>query len=168
MSQTTLYRLSNDAGELLYIGISETVMQRFAQHHDKPWWSEVAAIRIEHFPSRHLAAEAERCAIMAERPRYNVVYNRANRAARLVAAAVELIKPPREPVAQIALPPVPCWLCHEDITTRRSVWHSGGRIRTVHRECAVDAAEEAERREADDRALAVQERRIAVMRGDIA
>jgi DNA-directed RNA polymerase subunit RPC12/RpoP/predicted GIY-YIG superfamily endonuclease len=69
---TSLYRLFNKAGELLYIGIAGNVGRRMGEHSEKPWWLEVASITVEHHPRRILAELAEREAIKAEHPRYNV------------------------------------------------------------------------------------------------
>ena len=72
----TLYRLFNADDELLYIGITQRQMVRFHQHsRDKGWWSEVARIRIEHYPTREDVERAERDAIRSEKPRYNIVWN---------------------------------------------------------------------------------------------
>lgn len=73
-SPTALYRLYGEDGSLLYAGISETAMTRFAKHAaDKPWWPEVASIRLEHLETREAALLAEAEAIAAENPRYNVI-----------------------------------------------------------------------------------------------
>lgn len=72
---TTLYRLYDDAGDLLYVGIAGNPGRRFEQHaKDKPWWSEVASIDLEHHPDRTAAMEAERAAIQAEHPPHNIVH----------------------------------------------------------------------------------------------
>lgn len=74
---TTLYRLYDWVDDLLYIGISETAIVRFSQHLiAKPWWTDVALIRLEHFASRAEALEAEGEAIRCEAPRYNVMHGR--------------------------------------------------------------------------------------------
>lgn len=66
-------------GALLYIGITNSPRDRFAQHAaDKPWWSEVAHISKEWYPNRPFAEHAERRAIKRERPRYNIEHNLAN------------------------------------------------------------------------------------------
>lgn len=70
---TTLYRMFDAAGQLLYVGISARALGRWEAHrHDKSWWSEVDRITVEHFPSREEALAAETAAIIAERPRYNI------------------------------------------------------------------------------------------------
>lgn len=74
---TALYRLRSTDGALLYIGVAGNPGRRFEQHAtDKPWWSEVATITLAHYPDRAAALAAERDAIHAERPRYNIAHNR--------------------------------------------------------------------------------------------
>jgi predicted GIY-YIG superfamily endonuclease len=74
-----LYRAYDAQGVLLYIGITMNPGNRFAQHsEDKPWWADVAEIRVEHFGSRKRVLAAERAAIQAERPRFNVIHNSGN------------------------------------------------------------------------------------------
>lgn len=68
----TVYRMRDVAGELLYVGVSLTWPQRVKAHGDeKPWWSEVATISLEHFGSPEAAYDAEVQAIKSEDPRYN-------------------------------------------------------------------------------------------------
>lgn len=70
---TTLYRLFDAAGDLLYVGISTRPMQRVREHSKgQTWWTEVASQTFEHFPTRPEAATAELAAIRTENPRYNV------------------------------------------------------------------------------------------------
>lgn len=72
-----LYRFFGADGALLYIGIALQPFARMGQHRrEKSWWGEVATVAIEHHVSRADALAAERLAIKAERPRYNVVHNR--------------------------------------------------------------------------------------------
>lgn len=73
---TTLYRMYDADRVLLYVGISNRPHVRFAQHAaDKPWWTEVAHIAVEHHPGRGWAAQAERHAIETEQPLYNVIHS---------------------------------------------------------------------------------------------
>jgi hypothetical protein len=75
-----LYRFYGAGGTLLYIGITNEIPRRLKEHNgDKPWWLGVANITVEHYPSRKSVLEAERRAIIAERPLYNDVYNRPGR-----------------------------------------------------------------------------------------
>lgn len=68
-----LYRLYNDTGALLYVGIANSPKLRFGQHAEsKRWWWEVTTWTIDWYGSREEAAAAERAAIVSERPAYNV------------------------------------------------------------------------------------------------
>ena len=69
----TLYRLFDESGELLYVGITSNPERRLHHHkHTKPWWSEVATVTFENHPTGDDVAAAEADAIESERPRYNV------------------------------------------------------------------------------------------------
>lgn len=71
-----LYRLRDQGGTLLYVGVSDNPRRRFKDHSDdKPWWAQVAHRSIEWFPSRARALAAESTTIRVERPRYNVQHN---------------------------------------------------------------------------------------------
>ncbi|MFF1499726.1 GIY-YIG nuclease family protein [Streptomyces sp. NPDC058316] len=74
--RTALYRLRDDAGQLLYIGISEDPLRRWPEHaKGKSWWPKVVDLSLEWFASRDLALTAEVAAIRSERPLHNVVHN---------------------------------------------------------------------------------------------
>lgn len=76
-SPTSLYRHFDDAGALLYVGISLSWPARTRAHaQGSRWFEQVAKVEIEHFPTRALALEAERKAIQSESPKFNVVHNR--------------------------------------------------------------------------------------------
>lgn len=78
---TTLYRFYGNGGALLYIGITLNPGERWKRHRDdKPWWTEVTNITLEQHPTRQAALEAERLAIVAERPAHNIVHNRTPKA----------------------------------------------------------------------------------------
>lgn len=73
-SHTTLYRLFDADGELLYVGIAGNPGRRFAQHGgEKPWWREVSETTLTHYDTRAEALMAEREAIQTEHPRYNIM-----------------------------------------------------------------------------------------------
>jgi excisionase family DNA binding protein len=73
---TALYRLFGDDDVLLYIGVAKTFGHRWHQHEQsKPWWPEVRWQTIDWHPSREAAEDAERAAIKAGQPKYNVVHN---------------------------------------------------------------------------------------------
>ena len=71
---TTLYRFYDKNGDLLYVGVSCGFGARVRVHRSESdeWWSQVHTARFEHFLTRPLALEAERDAIRAEHPRYNI------------------------------------------------------------------------------------------------
>ena len=70
---TSLYRMYDAAGTLLYVGMTGHIPVRLDQHGgNKPWWALVARIDVEHFPLRSEAAAAEARAIRDEKPKYNV------------------------------------------------------------------------------------------------
>lgn len=72
-----LYRHFNEDGELLYVGISMSALERSIAHRKKShWWNEITRIEIEKFPTRAEALEAEKRAIRAENPKYNIDHNR--------------------------------------------------------------------------------------------
>lgn len=73
---TVLYRLYDHADELLYIGATGNLKQRRYWHRTMtPWGAEIARIETETFPTRAAALDAEKRAIAAEHPRYNVLHN---------------------------------------------------------------------------------------------
>lgn len=71
--RTALYRLYDDAGELLYVGIGAQPKSRISEHRKKPWGSEIHSTTTEWHESRDAALAAEAAAIAAERPAYNIV-----------------------------------------------------------------------------------------------
>lgn len=74
--RTALYRLYDEAGVLLYIGISHQPEVRFEQHAKlKEWWPQVARREVEWFDDRPSAAVAEATAIRSEDPEHNGTYS---------------------------------------------------------------------------------------------
>lgn len=73
--QHCLYRMYDNAGQLLYIGITGSLSQRFTSHHEKPWWPSVADVTVEMHPNRAAVLDAEKAAIRDEKPLHNVVHN---------------------------------------------------------------------------------------------
>ena len=70
---TTLYRAFNQSNELLYIGISCSVMNRMQGHKGQScWFKEMTTLKTEHYDTREEALTAESKAIKEEKPRYNV------------------------------------------------------------------------------------------------
>jgi hypothetical protein len=75
----TLYRFYAEDGALLYIGITGSIPERFRSHdRDKPWYGDAARATFQHYPNRDAVLDAERKAIIAEQPRYNVQHNGGN------------------------------------------------------------------------------------------
>lgn len=71
-----MYRFYDGDGDLLYVGISVRPWARWKQHKgQKDWAEDVATSTIEWFDTRKDALDAERAAIVAEEPRYNIVHN---------------------------------------------------------------------------------------------
>jgi prevent-host-death family protein len=74
--RTALYRLYDEAGVLLYIGISHQPEVRFEQHAKfKEWWPQVVRREVEWFDDRPTAAAAEATAIRGEDPAHNGTYS---------------------------------------------------------------------------------------------
>lgn len=74
---THLYRHFSADGSLLYVGISKNAFDRLVGGHKSgaKWFDSIDSIKIESFPSRSEAEEAEKAAIIAERPLWNLKYN---------------------------------------------------------------------------------------------
>jgi hypothetical protein len=71
-----LYRMFDADNNLLYVGITFNPQSRFTSHRrDKDWWRDIARISLSHYECRVDLAEAERQAILEERPLYNVSLN---------------------------------------------------------------------------------------------
>lgn len=69
---TSLYRLFDEAGRLLYVGIAFDPEQRLKSHASTaPWWPLVVRRKIVQYPDRGSAECAETRAIKAESPLYN-------------------------------------------------------------------------------------------------
>ncbi|WP_443079066.1 GIY-YIG nuclease family protein [Streptomyces sp. NBC_01498] len=67
--RTALYRLFDEAGALLYVGISHKPDVRWGQHSEqKAWWPAVAQRAVEWHETRSGAEKAELAAIATERP----------------------------------------------------------------------------------------------------
>jgi hypothetical protein len=73
--RTNLYRHFDKAGRLLYAGVSLSAFDRFLQHGKRT--VTVARMDIETFATRREALQAERRAVMQEKPLYNIQHARA-------------------------------------------------------------------------------------------
>lgn len=67
-----VYRMFDSSGILLYIGRTSNSGRRFNEHSSKGWFSLVATITLERYSSATRAEDAERLAILAEKPAFNV------------------------------------------------------------------------------------------------
>lgn len=73
----SLYRHFDVEGALLYVGISVSWPARTKAHAGgSRWFDLVAKVEIERFETREAALDAERKAIKAEKPRFNIIHNR--------------------------------------------------------------------------------------------
>lgn len=71
---TAVYRLFDDSGALLYVGVAVNPATRWTQHaSEKDWWPEVKRKTVDWHDDREAAFAAEVKLIKTERPRYNVV-----------------------------------------------------------------------------------------------
>lgn len=72
-----LYRHFNQAGELVYVGISNNAVLRTNGHKGgSRWFDQVVRIDIERYPSRAEALIAEENAILTEKPMFNLRYGK--------------------------------------------------------------------------------------------
>jgi len=73
--RTAVYRIRGEAEALLYIGMTNNPAIRWNGHQlVQPWWDELRTLTVEWYDSRPEAAEAERLAVLAEQPKYNLTY----------------------------------------------------------------------------------------------
>ena len=70
---THLYRHYGQNGELLYVGISLSAINRLSQHRDhSQWFSSIKNVTLETYETREDALRAETTAILEEKPLYNI------------------------------------------------------------------------------------------------
>lgn len=73
MTRTALYRHYDEAGVLLYVGVSLRPMMRLDEHmRSANWRGEIARVELEWFPTTDDALAAEREAIGSEAPLRNI------------------------------------------------------------------------------------------------
>ncbi|MEU2724044.1 GIY-YIG nuclease family protein [Streptomyces smyrnaeus] len=76
MERIALYRLYDDSGRLLYVGITRDPKARWNAHaRDKHWWPEVASKTLEWFETRKSAERIEKIEIEEGKPAYNRTFN---------------------------------------------------------------------------------------------
>lgn len=70
--QHVLYRFFDDAGTLLYVGITNSPRSRLRDHRAySPWWDRSTTITLTRFSNRIELEAAELDAIKTEHPKYN-------------------------------------------------------------------------------------------------
>jgi hypothetical protein len=68
-----VYRVFDEAGRLIYVGVTNRPTGRITVHVRYKWWAPQAkSVSIEEHPTRSSAEAAEDAAIKAEKPRWNV------------------------------------------------------------------------------------------------
>jgi hypothetical protein len=76
MKPQTLYRFFDVAGNLLYVGITNTWYQRFHEHEKKSgWFADVSYVTFEGHETRESVRAAEIQAIKTENPCFNLADN---------------------------------------------------------------------------------------------
>lgn len=87
-----LYRHYDEAGTLLYVGISLCALTRLTQHRETAeWFSSIRTVKIERLASREAAVLAERDAIAKEAPLYNLKRPEGARARPALQSELDLI-----------------------------------------------------------------------------
>lgn len=71
--RTAVYRFYDCNDTLIYVGITNNPVKRWALHaYEKPWWKDVALREVEWFPTREEAEAVESQLISTYRPKWNV------------------------------------------------------------------------------------------------
>lgn len=70
---SSVYRVFDIEGVLLYVGMALCPPNRISAHRRKPWGHRIAYYSVEWFPDRETAKAAERAAIAREDPVHNIV-----------------------------------------------------------------------------------------------
>ncbi|MFE7580761.1 hypothetical protein ACFU5Y_04235 [Streptomyces gardneri] len=70
--KVSLYRFFDEAGRLLYVGVTTNCQQRCTQHRSTPWWPLAVRHSIEPCKSLFDGLRAEVAAIRTEAPLYNL------------------------------------------------------------------------------------------------
>ncbi len=74
---TSVYKLYDADGRLLYVGVTRHGYRRLNQHaKEKPWWSEVVKAEFEHLPDTRSAFAREAVLIRTASPAYNIAQPR--------------------------------------------------------------------------------------------
>jgi hypothetical protein len=68
-----VYRLSDESGRLLYVGMGRNPLNRWSAHADlHEWWPQVATFEVAWYDSRGEAAAEERRALREDDPAHNL------------------------------------------------------------------------------------------------
>jgi hypothetical protein len=103
MRTTSVYRLYDRYGILLYVGVTSRNLTRQHEHAaGKAWWEHVYAQTFEHMPDRDTALDVEAKAIGRELPVFNVVgaVGHAERRAMYEAGQYDLLLRAQQSAAQ--------------------------------------------------------------------
>ena len=74
--RTSVYEFFDANDELLYVGVTNGLPHRLGQHDaDKPWWTAVVRVEVEHYETRADALDRERTLIQSLRPLHNVQHS---------------------------------------------------------------------------------------------
>lgn len=96
-ARTAMYRLFDEAGQLLYVGIAVNPDTRWSTHaREKTWWPQVARRTVEWFDDRPSAEAAEVAAIASEAPQFNVEHSTTRRRGDAKAEYRRLYATPRQ------------------------------------------------------------------------
>lgn len=72
---TSLYRMYDQLGALLYVGITKQMPERMWQHERQyNWFRDVATITVCHYGTKEEAEAEEQTAIKTEHPKYNIAH----------------------------------------------------------------------------------------------
>ena len=73
----TLYKYYDDHDRLLYIGIAWDELERRREHKKSDIWGvDIRRVEVAHYANRTMASAEERLRVQAERPLWNIHYNR--------------------------------------------------------------------------------------------
>lgn len=68
-----LYRHFDANGVLLYVGVSVNALKRLSQHRDNShWFDAIASVTIQKYETREQVLDAEREAVINEKPLHNI------------------------------------------------------------------------------------------------
>jgi excinuclease UvrABC nuclease subunit len=71
--ETAVYRIYDQDGSLLYVGMGRNPMNRWAAHAENhAWWPRAASFRVEWYATRKEAFDVELQAIRTEDPECNI------------------------------------------------------------------------------------------------